>query len=239
MLRMLVEGVYRLKRKQWMIPLSAVIMIGLTGCASNNNRAGVNDHNQNPARPMGYYSNENHPNGGNGLMTDNDGPLTEMMDHSLGAEDQNTKQHKRKLMQTRDENGNPANPTKPLATSDRNFFQRDNRFSTSDMNYHGHLNRKIGNTGVATDPNFQDKVAGKIRKKVAAVNNVQDVRSVAYGNTIIVSVDLYDKSRAAETKKEIRKVVKPFANGKSVTVLTDEGILGRDRNKYNDIQQKP
>jgi len=215
------------------------MLIGLAGCADNN-RAGVNnDRNQNQARPMGYYSNENHPNGGNGLMTDNDGPLTEMMDHSLGAEDHNTNQQKRKLLQTRDENGNPPNPTKPLATSDRNFFQRDNRFSTSDMNYHGHLNTQTGNRGVKTDPRFQDNVSNKIRKKVATINNVQDVRSVAYGSTIIVSVDLSDKNRAAVTKKAIEKAVKPYANGRSITVLTDEGTLGRDRNIDNDIQQKP
>jgi spore cortex protein len=218
-----------------MIPLSTVMIIGLTGCAGNN-RADINNRNQNPARPIGYYSNENHPNDGNGLITDNDGPLTEIMDHTLGDEDNLTNQQQRKQLQTRDENGNPANPTKPLAKSDRNFFQRDNQFSTSDLNYHGHLNQQIGNTG-ATDPKFQDNISSKIRKKVATVRNVQDVRSVAFGNSIIVSVDLIDKSRATATKKAIRNAVKPYADGRPVTVLTDEGALGRDRNKDNDIQR--
>jgi spore cortex protein len=222
-----------------MIPLSAVMMIGLSGCAGNNNRADVNDQNQNPARPMGYYSNENHPNNGNGLTRDNDGPLTEMMDHTLGAEDYDTNQQNRKLLQTRDENGNPPNPTKPLATKDRNFFQRDNRFSTSDMNYHGHLSRKNGNAGVVTDPKFQDTITHKIRGKVATINNVKDVRSVSYGNTIIVTVVLNDNSQDAKTKKAIRKVVKPYADGKSITVLTDEGAIGRYRNFGNHYQQKP
>ena len=222
-----------------MIPLSAVMMIGLSGCAANNNRADVNDQNQNPARPIGYYSNENHQNKGNGLTTDNDGPLTEMMDHTLGVEDNNTNQQNRKLLQTRDENGNPPNPTKPLATKDQNFFQRDNRFSTSDMNYHGHLSQQNGNAGVVTDPKFQDNVTNKIRGKVAAVNNVQDVRSVSYGNTIIVSVALLDNSKAAKTKKSIRKAVKPYADGKSITVFIDEGAIGRDRNFGNHYQQQP
>jgi spore cortex protein len=220
-----------------MIPLTAVMLIGLTGCAGNNKNAGVNDNNQNFARPIGYYSNENHPNNGNGLMADNDGPLTELMDHTLGAEGKISKQQKSKLLQTRDENGNPPNPTKPLATTDRNLFQRDNRFSTSDMNYHGHMNKQLGNAGVVTDPKFQDDVSNKIRNKVATMKNVQDVRSVVYGNTVTVSVKLIDKGRAAETKKAIRKAVKPYTNGRSVTILTDEGILGRDRNYNNDIQQ--
>lgn len=234
---MLFEGVFRLNKKQWMIPLSAVMMIGLAGCG-NSNRTGVNDSNQNLARPMGYYSNENHPNGGNGLIRDNDGPLTEMMDHTLGAEDHITNQQKRKLMQTRDENGNPPNPTKPLATTDRNFFQRDNRFSTSDMNYHGHLNQQTGNPGIATNPKFQDNVSHKIRNKVAQINNVQDVRSVAYGNTVTVSVKLYDNSWATKTKKAIRKAVIPYTNGRSVTVFIDEGTLGRDRNFDNHYQKR-
>ncbi len=81
----------------------------------------------------------------NGFTTDNDGPMTEMMDHKLGMKIKT--RLKRRQLQTRDKNGNPVNPTKPLAATDRNFFQRDNRFSTSDMNYHGHLNKKIGYDG--------------------------------------------------------------------------------------------
>jgi spore cortex protein len=235
---MLLEGVFRLNKKQWMIPLSAALMLGLAGCASNNNRAAVNEKSNNPIRPIGYFSNENHPTSNNGLFRDNDGALTEMMDHTLGAEDQVTNEKKRRLLQTKDENGNPKNPTTPLATKDRNFFQRDNRFSMSDINYHGHLNQNIGNTGVATDPKFQDNFSNKIRNKIETINNVQDVRSVAYGNSVTVSVTLIDKSKAAATKKAIRNVVKPYANGRTVTVITDEGTIGRDRNIKNDIQDQ-
>ena len=209
--------------------------IGLAGCnGDNNNRSGVNGKN-NVAQPMGYYSNENHPSQDN-LFGDNDGGVTEIMDHTIGNEDQQTTEHNRKVLQNRDENGNPINPTKPLAAKDRNFFQRDNRFSTSDMNYHGHLSKNTGNTGVATDSDFQDNVTAKIRRKVASVNNVQDVRSVAYGNTVIVSVKLADNNKTAETKRAIKKAVMPYTKGRKVTVLTDEGTMGRDRNKHNDSQ---
>ncbi|EKN66204.1 spore cortex protein CoxA [Neobacillus bataviensis LMG 21833] len=225
-----------MNKKQWMIPLSAFLLLGAAGCASDNNRAGVKGNN-NLTRPIGYYSNENHPNNGNELIRDNDGAITEMMDHNLGAEDQVINEQNRRQMQTRDENGNPKNPTTPLAKKDRNFFQRDNRFSTSDMNYHGHLSTNMGNTGVATNPNFQDDFSNKIRNKVAAINNVQDVRSVAYGNTVIVSVKLHDNSKAADTKRAIKNVVKPYAKGRGVTVFTDEGAIGRDRNIHNDNQR--
>ncbi|WML40692.1 YhcN/YlaJ family sporulation lipoprotein [Neobacillus sp. OS1-2] len=225
-----------MNKKQWMIPLSAFFLIGAAGCASDNNRAGVNEKN-NLARPIGYYSNENHPNNGNELIRDNDGAITEMMDHTLGDEDQVINEENSRQIQTRDENGNPKNPTTPLAKKDRNFFQRDNRFSTSDMNYHGHLSTNMGNTGVATNPNFQDDFSNKIRNKVAAIHNVQDVRSVAYGNTVIVSVKLQDNSKAADTKRAIKNAVKPYAKGREVTVFTDEGAIGRDRNTENDIQR--
>lgn len=230
------EGVFRLNVKQWTIPLTVMMVIGLAGCANKNDPASINSDKQNPARPIGYYSNENHANNGNGFTTDNDGPITEMMDHTLGTEDQNAL--RRQQLQTRDKNGNPVNPTKPLAATDRNFLQRDNRFSTSDMNYHGHLNKKIGTMGMATNSKFQDNVTNQIRSKVEGMNNVQAVRSVSYGNTVTVSVTLIDKSKAKQTKAAIRKAVQPYANGNSVTVLTDEGAIGRDRNIDNDIQHQ-
>lgn len=221
-----------------MIPLSAVMMIGLAGCNTDNNRAGVNVGKNNLARPMGYYSNENHPNNQYGFLRDNDGAFTEMMDHTLGNEDEIANEQKRRQLQTRDENGNPKNPTTPLAATDRHFFLKDNRFSRSDINYHGHLNKNIGNTGEATDKYVQDSVTNKIRNKVVNIDNVRTVRSVAYGNTVLVSVKLFDRDREADTKRAIINAVQPMVNGKTVTVITDEGTIGRDKNIHNDVPQR-
>jgi len=218
-----------------MIPLSFTLLLGVTGCTNDHNRTG---NGNNLTRPIGYYSNENHANNDYEILRDNDGTLTEIMDHNLGEEDQKTDKKTRNQMQTRDENGNPENPTVPRAKTDRNFFQRDNRFSTSDLNYHGHLSAKNGNNGVVTDPDFQDRFTAKIRDKVENINNVRNVRSVAYGNTVIVSVSLHDHDRAAETKRAIKKAVQPYAKGKSIQVITDEGTMGRDRNIHNDFQRE-
>jgi spore cortex protein len=217
-----------------MIPLSFSLLVGVTGCANDNNRTG---NGNNLARPIGYYSNENHANNDYGILRDNDGAVTEIMDHNLGVEDQAINEKNSRQMQTRDENGNPPNPTVPRAKTDRNFFQRDNRFSTSDLNYHGHLSAKNGNNGVVTNPEFQDRFTAKIRNKVENIDNVRNVRSVAYGNTVIVSVSLHDNDQAAETKRAIKKVVQPYAKGKTVQVITDEGTMGRDRNIHNDSQR--
>jgi spore cortex protein len=224
-----------LNKKMWMIPFSTVMLFGLAGCAGND-KSGVNTQSVNP---VGYYSNENHPSRGNGLLIDNDGPVTELMDHLLGGEGRKAAEQKRRYLQIRDKNGNPPNPTVPLAASDKNFFQRDNRFSTSDFNYHGHMSRQYGNAGVVTKSSFQDRVTSKIRTKVAAVDNVRSVRSVGYGNNIIVSVRLIDDSREEQTKKAIRKAVKPYADGKDIQVMVDDGALGRDRNFDNRIQRSP
>ncbi len=225
--------------KRWMIPLASLMIVGVSGCGHDNDRnAGANDSNRNSVRTIGYYSNENHPDYSNSFFRDNDGPITEMMDHTLGDEDRDINKQRRDMLQTRDENGHPVNPTKPLASRDRNFFQRDNRFSTSDMNYHGHLNRNIGNTGVAVDHEFQEDVTNAIRNKVANVDNVRSVRSVAYGNSVWISVKLMDDTRAADTKRAIKKAVSPDVKGKTIEVITDEGALGRERNIHNDIPQR-
>lgn len=235
MLMMFFEGVFRLNTKPWMIPLSALCIMGLAGCA-NSDRAGVNNNNiNNVARPMGYYSNEKHPNNTNGFLIDNDGPLTEMMDHTLGGEGKFQRDQRRQVLQTRDENGNPPNPTKPLANHDHNFFMRDNRFSTGDVNYHNHLNVRYTGNDTAHDSATLGRITNQIKQKAESVNNVQNVHSVIYGNSVLITIDLVDHSRAVETKRAVQKAVKPYVNGKKVSVITDEGTFSRDRNTTNEL----
>ncbi|WP_251549346.1 YhcN/YlaJ family sporulation lipoprotein [Neobacillus muris] len=222
-----------MNKKRWMIPFSVLMIAGAAGCANNDDD--TNNNVNQGAQPLGYYSNENHSDKNYEVLRDNDGPMVDILDHTLGDEDQENERNK---LQKKDENGNPDNPTKPLTKTDRNFFQRDNQFSTSDLNYHGHLNKQIGNAGVTTSPGTQENVTDAIRSKVADVDNVRSIRSVAYGNTITVSVKLQDESKAAETKRAIQNAVKPYADGRQVKVIVDEGVLGRDRN-INNQQRQP
>ncbi|KAB2338694.1 spore cortex protein CoxA [Cytobacillus depressus] len=103
-----------MNKKLFTFPVAAIMSIGLVGCGVNNNETAVQDRNNDTIQPVGYYSNENHRgnSGGNVRIldrTDNDGPVTEWMDHTLGNEDA----HYRRL--------------------------QNDGFSKSDMNYHGHL----------------------------------------------------------------------------------------------------
>jgi spore cortex protein len=222
-----------LNKKRWMIPFSVLLLAGTAGCASNN------DSNKNALNPAGYYSNENHRATDNGFLRDNDGGLAELMDHNLGDEGRYDKENRRKMLQERDENGHPKNPTTPRAKTDRNWFQRDNRYSTSDVNYHGHLNKDIGNSnaGSVVDPGFQERITDRIRNKVRDVDNVRSIRSVSYGNTVRISVKLVENSKAEETKREIENAVQPLVSDRAVRVITDEGALGRDRNINNERRQ--
>jgi len=261
------------------------LSLGLAGCG--NDESAVQDRNTERVQPFGYYSNENHENGGNvRILDDNDGPITEMMDHSLGNERTNDSNRRQKVLEVRDENGNPGNPTKPLADTDRNFFERDNRFSKADQNYHGHLdsdqNRQQANmtnvrnfsriqgnsryhdertrariqgtneglnTGIrdhkqgtnndtrqrtariqGTDnPVNEVSLTNQLNTRVKTVNNVQDVQTIVNGNNVIVAVDLIEKGAEAETRQKIQQVLKPFADGKNITVVTEQGSFKRIR----------
>ncbi|WP_442595197.1 YhcN/YlaJ family sporulation lipoprotein [Neobacillus sp. D3-1R] len=211
------------------LPLSAVMAMGLVGCG-NNDEAGVQNRN-NAAQPMGYYSNENHGGNGNArVLNDNDGPITEMMDHTYGTEGT------RNVRQTGAGNGNPANPTVPLANTDQNFYKRDNRFSRSDANYHGHLNDNTKKARSSYYTAYEGELTEKIGNVTGTVSNVEDVRSVTYGSNVLIAVDLTDYSREAQTKRDIEEAVQPYLRGRSVTVVTDEGTFSRLRQIDNDLR---
>lgn len=102
---------------------TAYLLLGLsvclTGCGISDEEA--NNKEINNAKPMGYYSNEHHErnNGGNARILDNednDGPLVEMMDHTLGEEGQtdistvqNVNNHRQKRASINEEMTNRGN----------------------------------------------------------------------------------------------------------------------------------
>lgn len=237
----LARGVFRLHKKLIAVPLAALMSMGLTGCGTNDETA-VQDRNNEQVQPMGYYSNENHGNrGGNARVedgTDNDGPLTEMMDHTFGGEGRNNgnNRNNRNALQVRDEGNNTGNPTVPLADRDRNFFQKDNRFSHSDANYHGHLDDNTRKAKSSYYQAYEGELAEKIGDVTASVPNVEDVRSVTYGSNVLIAVDLTDYSKEEETKADIHEAVQPYLRGRSAKVVTDEGTFSRLRNIDNNLR---
>jgi spore cortex protein len=220
------KGVLRLNKKYLVLPLSAVMAFGLAGCG--NDDEAVEQQGNNAAQPMGYYSNENHK-GNAEILEDNDGPVTEMMDHTLGTERSNNN-----ILRVGNEN--PDNPTRPIANTDRNLLQRDNRFSNSDANYHGHLNDNTNKARSSYYNAYEGELTDKIGNVTGAVPNVEDVRSVTYGSNVLIAVDLTDYSKEEATKRDIKEAVQPYLRGRSVTVVTDEGTFSRIRNIDNDLR---
>ena len=223
-----------MSKKLVLLPITAALTFGLVGCNQNE----ATDRNQsNISQPFGYYSNENHNNGGNAkIYNENDGPLVEIMDHSFGEEGQRSRNDQKKLLMQKDEAGNPGNPTVPRANYDKNFFERDNRYSRADANYHGHLDDQTRKARSSYYTAYEGDLAEKIGDVTAKVPNVEDVRSVVYGSNVLVAVDLTNYDRDIETKAEIAKAVQPYLRGRSVQVVTDEGTFSRIRNIDNDLR---
>jgi spore cortex protein len=191
-----------------MLPILAIMVFGVSGCAGNNH-AGVNERYQNNAQPIGYYSNENHPNQTNALFTDDDGPLTEMMDHSLGAERGSSQNQTRMQVQTKSNSSNTFRTT-----------VSNSPFNTNNTNYSGSLNQR--NTDFSTDSNTLGKISDQISSKAAKVENVQDVRTVVYSSSILISIQLKDKSQAEKTIQAVHDAVHPYVDGRPVKVITNK-----------------
>lgn len=212
-----------------LVPLTSLLVIGLAAC-NGDDEAGVRTQNTNAAQPLGYYSNEK----GNevDVMDDREGPLTEIFDHNFGKEGRVAEEQKRMRLQSKDENGNPPNPTVPRADHDHNFFQRDNRYSRGDLNYHGHLDDKRGSGKARVYGNTEqdEKLARKVKNAAASVDNVDKVRSILFGKKVEIAVSYKDKSLEKQTKKEIEKAVRPYLEGRVLRIIRDEGTFSRPRN---------
>ncbi|WP_226667228.1 YhcN/YlaJ family sporulation lipoprotein [Metabacillus litoralis] len=191
----------------------ALLTTGLTGC--NGNEGALDTGNNNNARPIGYYSNEN-------TEVDNEGPITEMMD-GMNNKDNNYFQRVNNRTNT-----NMPNPTLPLGGRDSGLV-RDNRYSHGDANYHGHLN-EVGyyNRG---DGAISDKVKNAVEK----MDNVDDARVLVTDDNVLVAVDTHDRNDK-DMKNQITSEIRKMTKGRNVQVVTDEGTVTRVRNIDNDIR---
>jgi spore cortex protein len=229
------KGVFHLNKKWLVLPITASFALSLTGCGTND-EASVQNRNNYNAQQVGYSTNEDQ-RGNARIINDNDGPVTEMMENTLGNDRENNGQNRNQQSRRQVGDENPYNPTRPIAQTDRNFFQRDNRYSNGDANYHGHLNDNTNKAKSSYYTAYEGELTEKIGSVTGAVPNVEDVRSVTYGSNVLIAVDLTDYSKEEETKRDIRGAVQPYLRGRSVTVVTDEGTFSRIRNIDNDLRK--
>ncbi|MBA4537177.1 spore cortex protein CoxA [Bacillus aquiflavi] len=186
--------------------LTALVASSLAGCNMNDETAVQDERYTDQTQPIGYYSNENHQQNNSNFFNDNDGPVIDMLDRTLGEDGNNSRTNIRNNL---------------------NWFKRDHHYSHADANYHGHLNvdrTKHENAHVR-------ELVNQIEKVTAETDNVKDIHSIAYGDEkVLISVVLFDQAKEKETKKKIKQRVNPFLNGKSIKVVIDEGTLTNTRN---------
>ena len=218
-----------MNKRMLFLPIASLLTIGLTAC-NGNDEAAIQGTNADRGQPLGYYSNEK----GNEIdvMDDREGAITEIFDHNFGKEGLAAENRKRKMLQSRDENGNPPNPTVPRSDHDHNFFQKDNKYSRGDLNYHGHLSEHRGSGRAQTYSNSEqdNQMARKVGIAAESVDNVDKVRSVLFGREVEIAVTYKDKSLKKQTDKKIRQAVLPYTEGRVLRVIEDEGTFSRSRN---------
>lgn len=201
------------------ISVFVLFVIGLAGC-NTNDEAALQDNRKDNALPIGYYSNENHENkGGNAIIldgSDNDGPLVEIMDHTLGKESETNK----RVMQSgrTDTVHNTLNPV-----IERNEARLgEPMIGGRDTNYHGHINTRNATERKSYEHGYDGKTVEKITAVVQSVPNIKEARAVIHDNKVIVGMRLANKGRAQETKRKVHDAIKPYVQGKKLYYVTNE-----------------
>lgn len=221
--------------------LVPILVLGLVGCGNGDQTA--KDVRTNEPLTVGYYSNENHEKkGGNAVLldgADNDGPVTEIMDHSLGTE-RNTNQ---RFLRVRNENnnrvndGNPNVYPNPTANGyDGNLNSREPLIGGNDQNYHGHLNNSNHVTRQSYYNGNNGNMNERITQLVENVENVKEAKTVIHGNEVLVGVRLNNKSREVETKKNIQQAVQSQLNGKKLHLITNDSQFSRLKTIDQDLR---
>jgi spore cortex protein len=175
------EGVFTLNKKVLYTLSTAFLLSSLTACGANNNNEGaMGNGNNNGARPIGYYSDENvnRTNGnqnGNAILPerDNDGPVTEMLDRAANGRNG-----------TNGTNGTNGRNVGNIGTRDDGFIDNNNRGTRGrnvGTNNGGNLGANYGAAGTNVGNNNGNLTRGGIGQ-FNDRNNLGD-----YGNNIGVN----------------------------------------------------
>ena len=194
-----------------------ILLVSLVGCTKADQTA--KNGRTNEPLSVGYYSNENHENnGGNAILldgADNDGPITEMMDHSLGAE-RNSNQ---RFLRVRNQNNNQVNDGNPNVSGyEGNLNTRESIMDGNRQNYY--------------NGNMNDKVTQLVGK----IENVKEAKTVIQGNNVIVGVRLNDKRREGETIKNIKQAAQAQLSGKKLYLITNDRQFNQLKSIDNDLR---
>lgn len=134
-----------------------------------------------------------------------------------------------------DDNDGPV--TEFMDRNGTNIGMRDNALRNGNLDNAGvGLQNRDQNGRLFNNQQNDGQLSKQISDRVAKVNNVDDVRTLVNGDTILIAVDTNDQQATDRVEDEVRQAVKSLANGKNIRVITDEGIFTRVRTIDNDLR---
>ncbi len=178
-----------------LLPLSALAVIGIAGCGANKDAA-IQDRYTDMTQPIGYYSNEKHDNNRGNVtildQRDNDGPVTEIMDHTFGDEGRTNN------IRGYDLNARNGISNEPFRIDNRPLPDGNNRISDA------------------------NKLARKIEAATESVENVKNARVQMNRDKVIIYVDYVNNDLIKKTEMDINQIVMPYVGKKVVKITNDQ-----------------
>ncbi|WP_223702885.1 YhcN/YlaJ family sporulation lipoprotein [Sutcliffiella deserti] len=217
------------------ITSASLLLCGLTGCGTGNSAEDNRYYEE--TTPIGYYTSEDNPNVNNNRnhrtnkergntfrVTDNDGPVNEILDRSVINGERNKKQTTR---------------NNPLSTrenrTETNEYERGFNYRRSDINYHRHLN-DIGTAKPSFYNNYQGRLTERLTERAQQVDGVEDARAVVYGNDILIAIEPGNNRREQMVTNDVRRAVQPLTNGKECRVVVNQGTYNTVRQFDNELR---
>ncbi|PTY80224.1 hypothetical protein B5V89_02765 [Heyndrickxia sporothermodurans] len=201
-------------------PISLLMVSGLTAC-------GNNDQTTNSFQQVGYHTNDVN-------MVDHDGPITELLDYSLGNVDNVKKNNNLLPSGYVDDYDHPIQS--PFTEYNTNNRGVNNNRILRDINYHGHLNHHNAKGKSSYYTAYEGALAQKLSDEAIKVPNVSDARALISDNTVLLSIVLKNDKDSTKTKANVEQAIRPFLNGRHYLITTDAGTYYRARDIDNDLK---
>lgn len=212
-------------RKKWIAaPISLLVISGLTACGQDQN---ANNNRTNGFQQVGYQTNDRY-------MMDHDGPITELVDYSLGREDYIKNNNSLLPSGNVDDYDHPIKS--PLTEYNTNNNVVNNNRILRDINYHGHLNHHNAKGKSSYYTAYEGGLVEKISNEAIKIRNVSDARALIDGNNVLISLVLKNEQNDNQTKSEVENVVRPYIGNRQYLITSDIGTYYRVRQLDNELK---
>lgn len=127
------------------------------------------------------------------------------------------------------------NYQEPMREMVDGLYDKDDAYSESDRNYHGHESKQLHPRSSYYNA-YEGKLVDRINAQATDVDSVIDSRAIVMKDEILVALLLDDYDQATEAKQAVRKEIGPFTKGRTIYVTTDEGIYYRTMTLDNNLR---